>query len=84
MKHKKLIRIFFNTYNEDKARQVLEKLREKGDIKVSRSGVVKELYYVELYPASDRNSYKELVSEIEEFLKAQDGVFGVKTYYVET
>ena len=83
-KHKRLIRVFFNTFYEDAASKAIETLRSFGMVRsVVRSSIVPELYYVELDP-HDKSNLRELASKIEEALRKDDRVFGVKAYPVTT
>ena len=81
-KHKRLIRIFFNTYYDDVASEVLRRLSSYGRLNYTRSKIVPELYYVEL--SGVEGDLEEKVKEIEGLLKNYDTVFGVKVYKVET
>ena len=85
-KHKRLVRLFFNTYYEDAANRVIRELeRLAASVKVERSRIVPELYYVELKPrdASDEE-LERLVKAVEGLLRSDDRVFGVKVYAVKT
>ncbi len=84
-KHKKLVRVFFNTFYEDAAKKAIEELKSYGIVKVSRSKLVPELYFVELVPSQDYiDKLEELASTIENTLKRDDRIFGVKAYAVKT
>ncbi|MET1101698.1 MAG: hypothetical protein ABWW69_04390 [Pyrodictiaceae archaeon] len=81
-RHKRLIRIFFNTYYDDVASELLRRLSEYGKLNYTRSKIVPELYYVEL--SGVEGDLEEKTREIERMLKDYDTVFGVKVYKVET
>ena len=85
-KRKRLVRLFFNTFYEDVARSISESLeREYPGVKVQRSRVLPEFYYVEL-PVPQGEGVEEVARRIEELVKriGGDRVFGVKAYGVET
>ena len=85
-KHKRLVRLFFNTYYEDAANNIIKELeRLAASVKVTRSRIVPELYYVELRPRElDDEGLERLVKAVEGLLRSDDRVFGVKVYAVKT
>ncbi len=81
---KRLIRVFFNTFYDDAAQGVAKRLEAYGRVvKLTRSQIVPELYFVELEPRGEVDLNK-LAEEIEGQLKRDDRVFGVKVYPVQT
>ncbi len=83
-RHKSLVRAFFNTYYDDLASSIIEAVKREAEVvKVSRSKLVPELYFLELKPKAGE-SLDELAEKIEKLLKSDDRVFGVKVYVVRT
>ena len=85
-KRKRLVRLFFNTFYEDAYKDVVEALkREYGDVRVVRSRVLPEFYYLEIRVAPG-DSLEEVARRIEELVRSVGGdrVFGVRAYPVET
>ncbi len=85
-KRKRLVRLFFNTFYEDAYKAVVEALeREYGRVRVVKSRVLPEFYYVEVHmtPSDD---LEEASRRIEELVRSVGGdrVFGVRAYPVET
>ncbi len=85
-KRKRVVRLFFNTFYEDAAKAILERLeRSYGRVRVVRSQVLPEFYYVEIQvgenedPARVRTEVENLVAQV-----GGDRVFGVKAYDVQT
>ena len=85
---RRAVRLFFNTYYEEDAERALEALKRAAggrEIRVYRSMVVPELYYVEI-PLDERVSDEEaarLAEAVAEAVRSvSDTVFGVKAYYV--
>ncbi len=83
LKHKRVIRLFFNTFDETLAENVVREVTRYGTIRVQRSGVTRELYFVEIEPRPGED-HNQLAREIEEKLRNNDQLFGVKVYTVET
>ncbi|HIP66344.1 MAG TPA: hypothetical protein EYH08_07475 [Pyrodictium sp.] len=84
-KVKRVIRLFFNTYDENVAKKIFESLKVFGEVKVRRSSILKEFYYVEITPPADAD-LKDLASKVEEVVRSvgDDSVFGIRVYYVQT
>lgn len=83
-KVKRVIRLFFNTYDKNIAERIFESLREFGEVKMKQSSILKEFYYVEIVPPTNVDP-KSLVTKVEEVVKnvGNDLVFGVRVYYVQ-
>jgi hypothetical protein len=80
---KRLVRVFFNTFYEDVVDSILRRVEAVGKlIRVSRSKIVPELYFIELEPL-DSIDAREAARKIEEELRSNDRIFGVKAYVVE-
>ena len=86
-KLRKALRVFFNTYYEDDANRAVEAIKkivgDTGRIDVKKSGIVGELYYVEilLQDNADKDSVEKMRERITNTLKAlSDTIFGVKAY----
>ena len=87
---KRVLRVFFNTYYEDSAREALERLRRllsqagAGEPRVARSQVVRELYYVEaeIGKLNSREEAEGLARKVASELGSIDTVFGVKAYII--
>ncbi len=85
---RRLIRLFFNTYYEEDARRVVEALQREAapnEVRVTRSKVVPELYYVEvpLRNVESREEAAQLAERLTAAVRAaSDTVFGVKAYVV--
>jgi len=84
-KVKRVIRLFFNTYDENVARRIFESLKKFGEVKVRRSTILKEFYYVEITPPANAD-LKDLTTKVEEVVRSvgSDSVFGIRVYYVQT
>ena len=85
-KRKRLVRLFFNTFYEDVYKAVIDALkREYGDVRIVKSRVLPEFYYVEVSMAPS-DDLGEAAKRIEELVRSVGGdrVFGVKAYPVET
>lgn len=83
---RRAVRGFFSTYYEDEANALIERIRStvKGDVRVTRSNVVPELYYVEirLGDNASREEAERLAARLRELLLEADTVYGVKVYTV--
>ncbi|NOZ89047.1 MAG: hypothetical protein GXO15_03890 [Crenarchaeota archaeon] len=85
---RRLIRLFFNTYYEEDAKRVIEALEREAapsKVRVTRSRVVPELYYVEIPLAGveSREEAARLAEKLAATARAvSDTVFGVKAYVV--
>ncbi len=85
-KRKRVLRIFFNTFYEDVAKRIEEELiREYGRVRVTRSRVLPEFYYVEVELGSS-DGLEEAARKAEELVRRAGGdlVYGVKAYVVAT
>ncbi len=85
-KLRKLVRAFFNTFYHDVAASIVDcisKLETVQEVKVNRSKVVPELYYVEVTP---KETSPKVVEEVERCIKefGKDLVFGIKVYATYT
>jgi hypothetical protein len=83
-KGRRAVRLFFNTYYEDRAERIIEALKGLGfEMYVKRSKVVPELYYVDIN-VGDAN-LDEVKEEVENILRkeADDTVFGIKIYVID-
>ncbi len=85
-KHLHAVRVFFSTYYDDVAAEIIDKIRERyGEgLRVKRSRVVPELYHLEV-AVSNPDSLEKTAREIEEILaeSTHDGkVYGAKVYTV--
>ncbi|KSW12357.1 hypothetical protein CF15_06355 [Pyrodictium occultum] len=84
---KRLVRVFFNTYYEDVARDVVKGLEGLGyPVRMSASRVVPELYYAEIEVGEgDLGKAVEEARRLLEEAKARHGglLFGVKVYGVD-
>ncbi len=85
-KRKRVVRLFFNTFYEDVAKAIVERLeRVYGSVGVVHSRVLPEFYYVEIRlgegddPARVRSEAENIAAEV-----GGDRVFGVKAYDVVT
>ncbi|ABM81129.1 hypothetical protein [Hyperthermus butylicus] len=77
------IRVFFNTYYEESAEKILSALKSLGyDLRVERSRVVPELYYVDVRVEDNLEEAKKTVEEVIR-RAADDTVFGIKVYVVD-
>jgi len=83
LKHKRVIRIFFNTYDEKEALNIKALVSQFGSIQMARSEVAKELYYIELVPR-EADKLEEIAELLQEKIAGRNSVFGVKVYYVKT
>ncbi len=83
-RHKSVIRIFFNTFYESDAQDLIDKLSTIGEIRVERSKNVPELYYIEIQLPRD-SDLSEAEGKVREILtKTPPSIFGVKIYSVKT
>ncbi len=83
-KGRRAVRLIFNTYYENDARNILDALQRSGiKFSVSRSKVVNELYYVDIDAGNqDLESVLEKVRSVVEKNRGQT-IFGVKIYAVD-
>lgn len=83
---KRVVRGFFSTYYEDTANTLINTIRgmAKGDVRVVRSSVVPELYYVEIRLGDNvsKEDAEELAERLRRLLTGTDTVYGVKVYTV--
>jgi len=87
LKHKRLVRVFFSTYDSGLAREALNILARFGRAELKQSQVVREFYYVEIVPEpkpANRRALEETVKRVEEELKKLKDLSDIKVYYVET
>ncbi|HIQ10680.1 MAG TPA: hypothetical protein EYH26_01720 [Pyrodictium sp.] len=84
-KVKRVVRLFFNTYDKNIAKRILESLREFGEVRVRQSSILKEFYYVEIIPPANAD-LKDLATKVEEVVRSisNGSVFGIRIYYVQT
>jgi len=78
------VRLFFSTYDEDIAERIIRELRGLGgDVRVARSRVVPELYYVEITTSDNElMRFEDAASNVLEKYSGDGHVYGVKVYSV--
>ena len=83
-KVKKAVRLFFNTYDKSIAERIFESLKELGEVKIVRSSILEEFYYVEIVPPANVD-LKSLATKVEKVVRniGNGSVFGVRVYYVQ-
>jgi hypothetical protein len=83
-KGRRAVRVFFNTYYEESASKIINALKSLGyGVRVQRSRVVPELYYIDIDAGSE--DLEKVRQTVEDTLKreADDTVFGVKVYAID-